>query len=510
MDIGSCLARNARRHPDKWALTCEGRSYTYGQFNREVNRLANGLQALGVQKGEKVALMMQNSDTFAISFFAAAKLGAVLVPVNFRLTSGEVRYILEHSDTSLVVCDAEYGDLIEEARPAAVKQVIVAGVPTVSGHLAYQQVLSENEQEPDAVVHERDDLEILYTSGTTGRPKGAVFDHHRILQVGVKMMALVGLQPNDRLLHLAPLFHSAQLNLLLLPGFFLGASHVIHRHFHPLEALKAMQEHKITFFFGVPTMYTYFLQVPNREQFDLSSVSRCAYGAAPMAPELVKQSMALFGTDQFYNFCGLTEGGPGGICLTPEDHKTKLGASGTAIFHTEARVVDDLDEDVPPGKVGELVLRGETMMKEYYKNPQATAETMRNGWLHTGDLAVIDENGYITLVDRKKDMIISGGENVYSVEVEQVLYAHPGVLEAAVIGVPHDVWGEMVAAVIVPKPGQTITLEELQSFCRKSLASYKIPRAMFLAEQLPRNASGKILKYKLREEWREHAGKSVS
>jgi acyl-CoA synthetase (AMP-forming)/AMP-acid ligase II len=505
MDIGSCLARNARRHPDKWALTCEGRTYTYGQFNREVNRFANGLQAIGIQKGEKVALMMQNSDYFAISFFAAAKLGAVLVPINFRLTAAEVHYILDHSDTSAVVCDAEYDELVEEARlhVPSVKHVIVAGTPTVDGHLAYHQVLSDSDEEPDVVVSERDDLEILYTSGTTGRPKGALFDHHRIIQVGVKMMALIGLHPNDRLLHVAPLFHSAQLNLLLLPGFFLGASHVIHRNFHPLESLKAMQEHKITFFFGVPTMYTYFLQVPNREQFDLSSVSRCAYGAAPMAPEIVKQSMELFGNDQFYNFCGLTEGGPGGICLKPEDHKTKLGASGNTMFHTEARVVDELDEDVPPGKVGELILRGETIMKEYYKNPLATAEAMRNGWLHTGDLATIDESGYITLVDRKKDMIISGGENVYSVEVEQVLYAHPHVLEAAVVGVPHEVWGEMVAAVIVPKPGQTINLEELQMFCRKSLAAYKIPRTIFLVDHLPRNASGKVQKYKLREDLKE-------
>lgn len=502
MDIGSCLARNARRHPDRWALTCEGRTYTYGQFNREVNRLANGLQALGVEKGQKVALMMKNSDYFAISFFAAAKLGAVLVPINFRLTSPEVNYILDHSDSSVVICDAEYDELITEASEhlAAVKQVIVSGIPVVADHLAYEQVLSDNEQEPEVILHSDDDLEILYTSGTTGRPKGALFDHHRIMQVGIKMMAILGLSTSERLLHLAPLFHSAQLNLFLLPGFFLGASNVIHRDFHPLETLKAIDEHKISFFFGVPAMYTYLLQVPNREQFELSSVTRCAYGAAPMAPEIIKQSMAMFGTDQFYNLCGLTEGGPGGVCLTPMDHQTKLGASGAPMFHTEARVVDDLGLDVPPGKVGELILRGETIMKAYYKNPQATAEAMRHGWLHTGDLALMDESGYITLVDRKKDMIISGGENVYSVEVEQILYAHPKVLEAAVIGVPHEVWGEMVAAVIVPKPGQTIELEELQSFCRQSLAGYKIPRAIFSVNQLPRNASGKILKYKLRED----------
>jgi acyl-CoA synthetase (AMP-forming)/AMP-acid ligase II len=505
LDIGSCLARNARIHPDKWAVICEGRAYTYGEFNREVNRFAHGLQALGVKKGQKMALMMKNSDFFAIAFYAAAKLGAVLVPVNFRLSAVEVNYILDHSDAVLVVCDAEYGALIEEARRdvPAVRQVIVVGEPTVEGHLSYEQVLSEREEEPDVAVNERDDLEILYTSGTTGRPKGALFDHHRIIQVGVKMMALLGLNPNDRFLHLAPLFHSAQLNLFLLPGFFLGASHVIHRNFDPVKTLEAIQEHNITFFFGVPAMYLSLLQMPDRGKFDLSSVSRCAYGAAPMAPEIIKRSMEFFGTDQFYNLCGLTEGGPGGICLPPEGHKTKLGAGGLPMFHTEARIVNDMDEDVPPGTVGELVLRGETIMKEYYKDPRATAEAMRNGWLHTGDLAVRDEDGYITLVDRKKDMIISGGENVYSVEVEQVLYAHPQVLEAAVIGVPHEVWGEMVAAVIVPKPGETISLEELQSFCRKWLAGYKIPRAIFFVDRLPRNASGKVLKYQLREAFKD-------
>lgn len=254
---------------------------------------------------------MKNSDYFAIAFYASAKLGAVLVPINFRLTAAEVNYILGHSDAGLVFCDPEYGELVEEARQnvSGVEKVIVVGTPVITGHLDYRQVLSDREEEPDVEVNEQDDLEILYTSGTTGRPKGALFDHHRIMQVGVKMMAVMGLNPNDHLLHLAPLFHSAQLNLFLLPGFFLGASHVIYRDFDPVETMKAIQKYKITFFFGVPAMYSYLLQVPHRDQYDLSSVSRCGYGAAPMAPGIVKQSMDLFGTDQFYNMCGLTEGG---------------------------------------------------------------------------------------------------------------------------------------------------------------------------------------------------------
>ncbi|MET3288723.1 UNVERIFIED_CONTAM: acyl-CoA synthetase (AMP-forming)/AMP-acid ligase II [Brevibacillus sp. OAP136] len=510
MDIGSCLARNARRHPEKGALICEGRTWTYGEMNAEVNRLAHGLMRLGVTKGQKVAMMMKNSDWFAITFYAAAKLGAVLVPMNFRLTAVEVAYILEHSDAMLVVCDEEYAGLIASVVQEAplVHSVVVAGENVREGQFRYKDVLSDQTHDPEVALGERDELEILYTSGTTGKPKGVVLDHHRVMQVSVKMMAEMGLNPSDRLLHLAPLFHAAQLNLCLLTGIFLGCVNVIHRDFDPRAALAAIHEHRISFFFGVPAMYNFMLQVPDRSQYDLSTVTRCSYGAAPMAPALVRQSMELFGTDQFYNLCGLTEGGPGGIALRPDGHKTKLGASGTAMFLTEARVVDEYDRDVPPGVIGELVMRGETIMKGYYKNPEATAEAMRGGWLHTGDLAVMDEDGYMTLVDRKKDMIISGGENIYSVEVEQVLYSHPAVLEAAIIGVPDPVWGETVAAIIVPKPETTIDLSELQAFCRTYLAGYKIPRVLHMVKQLPRNASGKILKYKLRDELYENGFKN--
>ena len=501
MDYGSGLSRNARMLPAKVAIICEDRSYTYDELNRIVNQMAHGLIALGIKKGDRVALMMKNSDYFAISFLAAAKLGAVLVPINFRLAKPEVEYILDHSDTKTVVCDEEYDLLIEEAKSSKVQHVIAVHKPSVKDHIPFSQVLAPNEADPDIEVNQIDDFEILYTSGTTGRPKGALFDQHRILAVTFNMMGGMGLNPQDRFLHIAPLFHSAQLNLFLLSGIFLGATHIIHREFDPIAVLKAIDEHKITIFFGVPAMYNFMLQVPNAQEFDLTSVARCGYGASPMAPEIVKKSMKLFGTDQFFNMCGLTEGGPGGIFLMPQDHLAKLGAGGKGLLLTEARVVDETGIDTAPGVVGELVLKGESVMKEYYKNPEATAEAIRNGWLYTGDLAVKDEDEFITLVDRKKDMIISGGENIYSVEVEQVLYAHPQVFEAAVIGLPHMAWGEMVTAIIVPKPGEVIDLDELQSFCRQSLAGYKIPRQIKLVDELPRNASGKVLKYQLRSDY---------
>jgi acyl-CoA synthetase (AMP-forming)/AMP-acid ligase II len=500
MDIASYLAQNARKTPEKLAIVYEDRSYTYQQFNEEVNKLAHGLLGLGIQKGQKIALMMKNSDQFVFSFFAGAKLGAVIVPVNFRLTASEVHYILEQSETEMVICDDEFEDIIASAREGTnITHVITTGTPKAVGHRSFDNVLSQNITNPQIEVSDHDDLEILYTSGTTGKPKGALFDHKQIFNVGLTMMISMGINQEERFLHIAPLFHSAQLNLFLISGVILGATHIIHRDFHPVTTLQAITQHKITHFFGVPAMYTFMLQVPNAVDYDLSSIKRCGYGAAPMAPEVVRKSMELFRTDQFFNLCGLTEAGPGGILLGPDGHKHHLGKGGKAAFLTEARVVNEEGKDINPGTVGEFVIKGESIMKEYYKKPEETAKIVKDGWLYTGDLATIDEEGYITLVDRKKDMIISGGENVYSIEVEEVLYEHPAVLEAAIIGLPDEVWGESVAAVIVPKQGTTVDEQELKTFCRQKLAGYKVPRRIFIEEALPRNASGKILKYQLRE-----------
>ncbi len=501
MNIGMYLSQNARKVPKKLAINCEGRQYNYDQFNKEVNKLAHGLLDLGVTKGDKVAFMMKNSDTFVFSYFAGAKIGAVIVPMNFRLTSSEIQYILVQSEANVVICDEEFEETITKAMAVSdVEKVVVVGTPTVAENRSYKEVLSSNQEDPEVEVLETDDLEILYTSGTTGRPKGALFDHRRIFNVGLSMMISMGINQQERFLHIAPLFHSAQLNLFLVSGTVLGATHFIHRDFHPVHTLQAIQEHKITHFFGVPAMFNFLLQVPNADSYDLSSIKRCGYGAAPMAPELVKKSMNLFKNDQFFNLCGLTEAGPNGILLDPNGHKKYLGKNGKPSFLTEARVVDETGQEIEVGAVGELVLKGESIMKEYYKKPEETKAALKDGWLYTGDLATVDEEGNITLVDRKKDMIISGGENVYSIEVEEVLYEHPQVLEAAIIGLPDEVWGEAVCAVVVPHKDQVVNEEELKQFCRQKLAGYKVPRRIFVEEMLPRNASGKILKYQLRQQ----------
>ncbi|RLL46835.1 long-chain-fatty-acid--CoA ligase [Oceanobacillus piezotolerans] len=502
MDIGLSLSRNARRIPNKTAIIYEGETYSYERFNNEVNKLAHGLLKQGVKKGDKIAFMMKNSDKFMIVYYAIMKVGAIAVPVNFRLTINEVAYILDDCDASIVFFDGDYTSLINYATAENEKIYMKVAIDNnaFDDQLAYEEILTDNIIDPNVIVDESDDVEILYTSGTTGYPKGALFDHHRVLHVVFNTSMNMKINPGDNLLHVAPLFHSAQLNLFMVTGTYLGCTQVIHQSFEPEKVLEAIEKYKISIFFSVPTMYNFLLQVPNKEKYDLSSVTRCGYGAAPMPVAVLEQTIELFGTDQFYNMCGQTEGGPGaGIFLLPEEHKYKMGAGGKASLNTEVRVVDDNGNDILPGQVGEFIIQSEMVMKRYYNKPEETKKTLKNGWLYTGDLATIDEDGYITLVDRKKDMIISGGENVYSTEIEQVLYKYPKLLESAVIGLPDPTWGEKVVAIIVPKKGEKIDHQDLKDFCRKFLAGYKVPVEFIEEVEIPRNASGKVLKYKMRE-----------
>ncbi|KGM45098.1 long-chain-fatty-acid--CoA ligase [Neobacillus niacini] len=502
MNIVNTLVQNTSRHPEKMALTFENRSYTYSEFNKLVNRFANGLLIQGVKKGEKIALMMKNSDSFAIAYYACAKIGAVIVPMNFRLVEREVSYILDQSDSVLVICDQEYEALVQEAKSGIshVRQVITVEKPTIIGNLSIEAVLSDKDDEPPIEIKNTDDLHILYTSGTTGNPKGAVFDHQRVTNVIVSLMGTLGYHSEEKFIHIAPLFHAAQLVICLTSSLFIGASNVIHREFNPTAIFRDIEKYKISTFFAVPTMYMFLLQFPDKDQYDVSSIKRFLYGAAPMSGDQVKACMSFFKSQNFYSLCGLTEAGPSGIYLSPEDHQTKVGSAGkNALFLNEVKLVAPNGQETKPGEVGELTFKGRTIMKEYYKKPKETAETIRDGWLHTGDLGIKDEDGYVYIVDRSKDMIITGGENVYSVEVENVLHSHPQIQDVAIIGSPDPEWGEVVTAVIVRKTGKTIDQTELEAFCRRHLSAYKIPRKVIFKDELPRNASGKLLKFRLRE-----------
>jgi fatty-acyl-CoA synthase len=512
--IGEVLARNARRVPDRLALVYEDVRMTYKELDKAVNRAVWALRSLGVQKGDRVALMAFNSDAFIIAYYGALKLGAIVVPTNVRLAPPELSYQLQDSGARLLLYDPSLHPVVTAALREADTQAVALGAAdacdgsasvsaqdTAVLHPTLRDLMAEApDTPPDVTVDEWDDAQILYTSGTTGRPKGVLFDHHRIIWTGLNVLTSVGLREGERLLHVAPLYHSAELDLFLMAGTYLAATHVVMKMFDPAAVLHTMARERITAFFGVPTMYQFMLRHPDFDRVDLSAWRVGMFGAAPMPPSVVTALAERLPGVTLYNLAGLTEMGPGGVYLGGDELRTHPDAAGRPTLNTEARVVDDRFEDVKPGEVGELVLRGETLMKCYWNNPEATAEAIRDGWLLTGDLATVDEEGRIRLVDRKKDMIITGGMNVYSVEVENAVITHPSVKDCAVIGLPHRDYGETVTAVVELQPGTSLTLEELQEHCRALIADYKVPRRLIIAP-IPRNASGKILKYQLRQQF---------
>jgi acyl-CoA synthetase (AMP-forming)/AMP-acid ligase II len=507
MDLGQLVTRNARMLPDKEAIIYEDARHTWKAVNTNANAIANTLLRQGLQKGDKVALWMQNTDLFVFAFYGIVKAGGVAVPVNFRLAAPEAEYIFRHCDARVLIFDDPFEAPVREmkSRLEEVGAFYSAGNARLEGFDPLSDVIASGDAgEPGVQVDEFDDSEILYTSGTTGRPKGALFCHHSQMTVVTTMCALIGMRPQDRLLHAAPLFHSAELNLYMNPGTYLGCTQTVVKDFIPAKILGLIEKERITQFFGAPVMYTFMMSVPDFERFDLSSIRYYGYGAAPMAAESVKQMMEKFKTDRFFCLCGFTEAGPGGIALQPEYQLSKAGAGGRYIVNMESRLVDIDDRPITePGVVGELVIKGETIMKGYHKNPEATRETIRDGWVHSGDLGVKDAEGFITLVDRKKDMIITGGENVYSKEVEDAIYEHPAIASAVIIGVPHAQWGETVMAVVTLKKDAALSLEELRTFLKPRIADYKIPRLLKVLDALPMNISGKVLKYKLREMFRD-------
>ncbi|RMG59583.1 MAG: long-chain-fatty-acid--CoA ligase [Deltaproteobacteria bacterium] len=496
------LEINARRTPERTALVFGERTLSFRELNEEANRVARVLSGMGVKKGDRVALMSPNTDAFVISFYGILKAGGIFVSINPRLAVPELVHQLTDSGTKVFLYDPVVAPVVDEALKEELP-VLERALPTrpMEGREDLTTLARKEEGLPlQVTIEESDDAEILYTSGTTGKAKGVLLDHHRVVWVSTIISLGVGLREGDTFIHVAPLYHSAQLNLFLTSGIMLACKNVVLPTFDPGQVLETIEKEKVTVFFGVPTMFQFLLEHPDFKKRDLSSLRIAMYGAAPMPTALITKLLEELPGVDFYNLCGLTEMGPMGIYLKPEDQVRKVGSAGKPIILNEARVVNDRMEDVKPGEVGELILRAETMMKGYWNNPGATAETIRDGWLFTGDLATVDEEGYITLVDRKKDMIITGGMNVYSAEVENAVRSHPNVLDCAVIGVPHPVYGETVTAVVTPKPGTEITLEELREHCAKLIADYKVPRKLII-DQVPRNPSGKILKYQLREKY---------
>jgi len=499
--IPDTLRTTAARCPDREALVFGDRRHTYRELYQEVERTAAALAAREIAPGDRVLLMSPNSDAFVIAAYAVLRTGALLVPANPRNAPPEVAHLVTDSGAVALLYAPELEDVVTAGVGQSGASPLLLSLPALAE-------LAAGDHPPVAhVPAEADDALLLYTSGTTGAAKGALFDHHRLLWVAANVTGAVGYRDGDRTLHAAPLYHAAQLCCVMFPATMFAMAHVVVPAFDPAEVAALIERERISVFLGVPTMYQFMLRLEDLAKRDFSAWRVGLFGAAPMAADAVRALTAALPGVDLYQLCGQTEAGPGGIYSGPEDVRARPDASGRyAIPNTEARVVTAEGADVAPGGVGELVLRGETIMKRYWNRPEATAETIRDGWLHTGDLAVVDADGYMTLVDRLKDLIITGGRNVYSVEVENALAGHPGLLDVAVIGVPHPDYGESILAVVVPADGaEAPTVEALREWARGRIADYKAPHAV-VAHPIPRNPSGKIQKHLLRRELAGGAG----
>ena len=502
--IGYWVTRQAFLAGDRAALIDGERVITYGELDARTSALARGLAGLGVRRFDRVALLAPNSAEFVETLFACAKLGAICVPVNFRLAPPEVAYALTDSGADVLVTHASFAETAHGALAypgIRVRHTLVVGdLPADHAlpHLPYADVLDAgNSATLEMAVEEADVHAIMYTSGTTGRPKGAMLTHaNTIANARNAVMMGRGLNGEDVTVTAAPMFHIGGLGVHSLPFVYVGATNVIQAAFDPAELLALMARHRVSVQFLVPAMWAAVMRVPGFDDHDLSALKLAVSGGAP-TPLTVIDFFQARGIP-FQEGFGMTETAPAVSMLDAEHVKSKSGSIGRPLFHVEARIVDDDDRDRPSGTVGELVLRGANIFAGYWMLPEATAEAFRGGWFHTGDLGRIDDEGFITLVDRKKDMIITGGENVYPIEVEQVLHRFDGVAEAAVIGVPDDQWGESVTAVVVLEPGATAGAADLIAHTRAHLAHFKCPRHVEFAAALPRNATGKIRKTELR------------
>lgn len=505
LNIGGFVRRAAQRHGDKPALIFEGQKISFRQLNARVNRLARALLSLGARQGDKIGILFYNSPEFVETFLAATKIGAVAVPLNFRFVGRELSYILNHSDSRFVFLGADFLETIWGIHEnlGQVEEYIVSGDSSSPSMSRYEALLGkEADEEPGVRIQEEDDAAILYTSGTTGKPKGAVITHRNIIWNEINYIIDKDLRVSDVALLVSPMFHAGGLNNMLT-HIFLGSTLVLHRQFNPQAVMEDIEKEKITVLQTMaPTMYNMILQLPDLHRYNVSSVRSVMSGGAILPVETKRKIRELFPGAGIQDSYGLTEVTSTGTALKPEFALQKIACVGKPFFTLDVRLVEEKGEEVAPGQVGEILLRGPNVMKEYYKDPSATEKTLRGGWLHTGDLARKDEEGFLYIVDRKKDMIISGAENIYPREIEEVLYTHSKILEAAVIGVPDAVWGESVKAVVVLKPGEKMTAEEIIDLCKANLASYKKPRSVDFVAELPKTTSGKIAKTILRDRYR--------
>lgn len=504
MNVGALLGKRATLNPNLEALvdTASGERFTYKELDDHCNQVANGLKGLGVKKGDRVALLAMNSSEFVETFYAVAKIGAVCVPINWRLVPDELAFILKDSGSTVLVYGAEFTDAVTDlhgrgSEGTDIKEWIAIGdaAPFAHSYAAFRDAASSDA--PALEGEENDNLYIMYTSGTTGLPKGVVHTHSTTMWSLITASTTSDMSFRDRYYIILPLFHVGALNPLM-SSVYGGVTAVIARAFDPTETWNVIEREKITNMLAVPAMLNFMYQVPKRQEADYSSLSWIMSGAAPVPKSLI-EAYAEIGIE-IHQVYGLTESCGPGCLISPDDALRKAGSTGKAFMHNDVMIVDEDGKEVAPGTVGEVWLNGPHIMKEYWNRPDATAEALTDGWLRTGDVAVMDDEGFVYIQDRIKDMIISGGENVYPAEIENVILQHPGVKEVAVIGQPSDKWGESPFAVIV-KADEAVTEADVLKFTDGKLARFKLPRAAGFVDEIPRNPSGKALKRILREQF---------
>jgi len=503
--IADALRRSALRLPAKTAIVCGSTTWTYAQFDAVVTRIACALAERGVRVGDRVAVLARNSHGFAALRFALARIGAVLVPINFMLKADEVAYILRHAGAQTLATDSGLADL---ARAAATLDTQVRDFiwlpsedPTepVTGMVSFDELAACTAPLPEVSLSSTDLAQIVYTSGTESTPKGAMLTHDAVLWQYVSCVVDAAIAADDLALHALPLYHCAQLDVFFGPAIYMGSTNIITAKPVPDNLLPLIAKHRITSFFAPPTVWIALLRSPLFETTDLSSLVKGYYGASIMPVEVLRELAARLPKVRLWNLYGQTEIAPLATMLGPDDQLRKPGSCGRAVLNVETRVVDDQLKDVSVGEVGEIVHRSPHLMLGYFHDDERTRSAFEGGWFHSGDLATIDDEGYITVVDRKKDRIKTGGENVASREVEEMIYRLPQVSEVAVIGLPDARWVEAVTAVVVVKAGQTLTEAEVIAHCTGHMASFKAPKRVVFADSLPKNPSGKLLKRELRQ-----------
>lgn len=501
--VGRWIYKHAIINPRRTALQYGDREITYRELNERTNRLADALRQRGVQRGDRVCILSTNSAEFLEALFATAKVGAIFVPINFRLAGPEVAYVLGNARPKVLLYSGNMAQTVDVAlKQDGVEQPVLIAMETADvpeGRESFEDVIASGSPENNEQDVDKSDVAmIMYTSGTTGFPKGAMITHGNIEANNINIMAMAnGISKYDTTVTPAPLFHIGGLAVHTLPLLFLGGRTVVLPAFDPAGTLKAMADNEATVQFLVPAMWAAMTQVPDFDSYDVSNMRYAISGGAP-CPIPVIEFFQGKGWDFIEGF-GMTETCAGATGLNKEDVVDHAGSVGMPALLTEARVVDEIAEDVPTGTVGELILRGPNVFIGYWEMADATRDAIRDGWFHTGDMARVDDDGFVTLVDRKKDMIITGGENVYPIEIEQVLHRHPAIADVAVIGVPDEKWGETVKAVVVASPGQQLEADEVIAYARENLAHFKCPTTVEIIDELPRNATGKILKRTLRE-----------